>query len=220
MFVFYVVYDGDLFGFNEWLLLFVLFVMLMDMIMSNMMLLILCFNQVVLYLSFDWNGLCVMVMYGFLMLNVLLIQVGCNYGVGLQYWIGGFYVGVGFQGDMLVGNLGFVVVLLMICYYVFVINYVFVWVKLYVVFLYGVGMVVCLFVFLIVSVGVLINVGVFDCVFVLVVCCDVKGLVNDVIVFGVGYDYLLLKWILFYVCYFYMKNGGDVCNIVVVGLQL
>ncbi|KVA54288.1 porin [Burkholderia cepacia] len=216
---FYIVYDGDPFGLNERLSPLALLATSTDTITSNTTPPIPRFNQAASYLSPDWNGLRVMATYGFPTPNALSTQAGRNYGAGLQYRVGGLYLGAGFQGDTSAGNLAPVVSPSTTRHYVFAANYAFARVKLYAAFLYGVGTAPHLPAFSTASAGASINVGALDRVLVSVVRRDVKGSANDATALGVGYDHPLSKRTSLYARYLYVKNGGDARNTVVVGLQ-
>ena len=116
-----------------------------------------------------------MATYGFPTPNALSTQAGRNYGAGLQYRIGGLYVGAGFQGDTSAGSLAPVVSPSTTRHYVFAANYAFAHVKLYAAFLYGVSTARNLPAFSTASAGASIDVGALDRVLVSVVRRDVKA---------------------------------------------
>ncbi|MET3822319.1 GBP family porin [Burkholderia sp. PvR073] len=216
---FYIVYDGDPFGLNERMSPLALLATSTDTITTNTTPPIARFNQAASYLGPDWNGLRMMATYGFPTPNALSTQAGRNYGAGLQYRIGGLYVGAGFQGDVSTGNLAPVVQPTTTHHYVFGANYAFARVKLYGAFLYGASTAHGLPAFSTASVGAAINVGALDRVLVSIVRRDVKGSANDATAFGVGYDHPLSKRTSVYARYLYLKNGGDARNTVVAGVQ-
>ncbi|MGS0894865.1 porin [Burkholderia stagnalis] len=216
---FYVVYDGDPFGLNERMSPLALLATSTDTLTAATTPPIPRFNQAVSYLGPDWNGLRVMATYGFPTPNALSTQAGRNYGAGLQYRIGGLYLGAGFQGDTSSGSLTPVVQPSTTRHYVFAANYAFARVKLYGAFLYGASTAQGQPAFSTASVGASLAVGALDRVLVSVVRRDVKGSANDATALGVGYDHPLSKRTSVYARYLYMKNGGDARNSVVVGLQ-
>nr|WP_175801324.1 porin [Burkholderia anthina] len=216
---FYTVYEGDPFGLNERMSPLALLATSTDTITTNTTPPIPRFNQAVSYLGPDWNGLRVMATYGFPTPNALSMQAGRNYGAGLQYRIGGLYVGASFQGDVSSGTLAPVVQPTTTRHYVFAANYAFARVKLYGAFLYGASTAPGLPAFSTASVGAAINVGALDRVLVSVVRRDVKGSANDATALGIGYDHPLSKRTSLYARYLYLKNGGDASNTVVAGVQ-
>ncbi|MBF5008181.1 porin [Burkholderia pseudomultivorans] len=216
---FYVVYDGDPFGLNERMSPLALLATSTDTITTDTTPPIPRFNQAASYLSPDWNGLRAMATYGFPTPNALSTQAGRNYGAGLQYRIGGLYLGAAFQGDVSNGNVAPLVQPTTTRHYVFAANYAFARVKLYGAFLYGASTAPGLPAFSTASVGASVDVGALDRVLVSAVRRDVKGSANDATAFGAGYDHPLSKRTSLYARYLYMKNGGNARNTVVAGQQ-
>lgn len=215
---FYVVYGGDPFGLDERLSPLALLATSTDTITSAATPPIPRFNQAASYLSPDWNGLRVMATYGFPTPSALSAQASRNYGAGLQYRIGGLYLGAGFQGDTSAGSLLPVVSPSTTRHYVLSSHYAFARVNLYAAFLYGVSTASHVPAFSTASAGASIGVGALDRLLVSVVHRDVKGSANDATAVGLGYDHPLSKRTALYARYLYMKNGGNARNTVAIGL--